>query len=170
MNKKKINTAGFEVPKDYFQNFEAQLEQKIKQESIIDIQTSSNGFQVPDNYFDTFEKVLQERIDEGKKKTPIISIFSRRNIVSFSAIAAAILILIMIIPVKNGTSFDFEKIAISDIQEYIEDGDVTLSDTDIAALFENENSLPTIEGNLNNDTLFEYLSEENIENDILDFE
>ncbi|MCH7525768.1 MAG: hypothetical protein IIC74_12470 [Bacteroidetes bacterium] len=52
----------------------------------------NTGFKTPDNYFDAIEDVIINKI-ETKNTTKVIPLFSRRNLIYASSIAAAVLLL-----------------------------------------------------------------------------
>ncbi|WP_298546250.1 hypothetical protein [uncultured Aquimarina sp.] len=199
---------GFKVPKDYFDNFEEKLFEKISQEdknSSLLSDTISSGLNVPDDYFNTFENHLIEKLNSEKKEVSIlndnlksglaapekyfenveetilqkvitvkkeskvVSLFSRKNILYVSGIAAMIAIIIAISINKENNSFNFESIDIADIQEYFEEGNGEFSDAEIAELLDDETNLTDSFGNteLSDEELEDYLSDEELADDII---
>ena len=85
-----IQDNGFKVPKDYFDN----LEEKIFANAHLDEAVqgeNSTGFDVPKGYFDSLEDEIISKLPQTETK--VISLFSKRNLVYISGVAAAILIL-----------------------------------------------------------------------------
>ncbi len=75
----------------------------------------TSGFTTPDGYFDTFsEKVLAQL---PKQETKVISIFSSKKVWYFAA--AAILILMLSIPLFNKYSTQQEEIDTATLENYI---------------------------------------------------
>ncbi|WP_299211900.1 hypothetical protein [uncultured Aquimarina sp.] len=70
------NKKGFKVPKDYFDNFEEKLFEKISQDddknSSLLSDTISSGLNVPDDYFNTFEDQLMEKLNSKEKEASIL--------------------------------------------------------------------------------------------------
>ncbi|WP_298311688.1 hypothetical protein [uncultured Aquimarina sp.] len=199
---------GFKVPKNYFDNFEEKLFEKISQEnenSSLLSDTRSSGLNVPDNYFDTFENQLMEKLNSEEKEasilvdriktglttperyfenveekilqktitahkeTKVVSLFSRKNILYVSGIAAMIAIIISISIHKENDSFNFDNIDVADIQEYFEEGNAEFSDAEIAELLDDETNLTDAFGNteLSEEELEDYLSDEELTDEII---
>ena len=75
----------------------------------------TSGFTIPDGYFDTFsEKVLAQL---PKQETKVISIFSSKKVWYFAA--AAILILMLTIPLFTKYSTQQEEIDTATLENYI---------------------------------------------------
>ena len=66
---------------DYFEGLEDSILTQAKLKSLV----SNSGFKAPEGYLDNFEVVI-------KKETKVISIFSRKNILFVSSVAAAIVL------------------------------------------------------------------------------
>lgn len=75
---KKKNThsdEGFKVPKDYFDNFEEKLFEKISQEednSLLSDKLTS-GLKVPEDYFGSFENQLMEKLNSDNSESSILT-------------------------------------------------------------------------------------------------
>ena len=75
----------------------------------------SSGFTMPDGYFDTFsDKVLAKL---PKQETKVVSIFSSRKTWYFAA--AAVLVLMLSIPIFNNYSMQAEEIDSATLENYI---------------------------------------------------
>lgn len=123
-----IKETGFKTPSNYFDAVEDNIMKALKQENNIKIRKET-GFKAPDNYFDLVEDVIINSIE--RKNTPkVISVFSRKNLLYASSIAAAILLLF------NLSIFDkkitFDSLDIETVENYILYGD--FSTYEIASL------------------------------------
>ncbi len=204
--KKTYGNHGFKTPKDYFDNFEERLldkipldnqqpkvvsdmqhsglkapesyfdtlDNKILEEINITNEKSSTlthhiqaGFHVPEKYFDTIEKTIAQKTVSAHKNTTVVSLFSRKNIAYISGIAAMVAIIISLSINKKKDVFSFETLDIVDIQKYVEEGNATFSDTEIAELLDDTVSFTdTLNDNeISDEELENYLSDENLEDD-----
>ncbi len=90
LNLNNIKNTGFKTPDNYFNTVEDNIMNAIKQENSLKTNIET-GFITPDNYFNTIEDVIINKIDiENKPK--VISLFSKRNLIYVSSVAAAILL------------------------------------------------------------------------------
>ena len=171
-NHKKIT--GFKVPKNYFENFDDALLKLLpegKNTNNILSQQIGTGLKTPDTYFNTLEDTLFHKIEKEQKTTKVISLFTRKNILSFAGIAAMIAIIISItLPKENKTPIDFDSIAIAEIQEYLDEENIELLETDIATLIEDDINISNIfianTDNISDDILLDYLSDKELEDEI----
>jgi len=118
-NLKNISQTGFTTPKGYFNDLDADL---LNISKIDAIKTKITGFKAPHNYFDTLEDKLSSKISEAGKAN-IIQLFSKKNLVYFSGIAAAILISFSIYISKPEITFD--TIDIDVVENYLSETDIT---------------------------------------------
>lgn len=124
-----IKGSGFKVPANYFN----ELEETIIRNSKLKKAADSSGFNTPDNYFENFEDKILETVTTEPK---VIALFSTRNLVYISSIAAAIVILISVFN-RPRDSFNLEAIETASIENYLfEEG---LATSEIASLFSEEN-------------------------------
>lgn len=99
-----IKTTGFITPEAYFESFESKLKDKLnKQKALNSIEKA--GFGVPKDYFKTIEKTILAKVSESKKPQ-VVSLFTRRNILYASSIAAAVLLLFNLSLFESKPSFD----------------------------------------------------------------
>tara|TARA_R110002049_G_scaffold143647_2_gene305840 strand:- start:1650 stop:2147 length:498 start_codon:yes stop_codon:yes gene_type:complete len=96
-----IKETGFKVPKGYFDNLEDTVLRHIKLKEL----SSESGFKTPENYFDSLEDSILNKASE-KESTKVISIFSRRNLIYASSIAAAVLLLFNLSVFEKNITFD----------------------------------------------------------------
>ncbi|MEM9679712.1 MAG: hypothetical protein AAF901_05260 [Bacteroidota bacterium] len=87
---KDINSAGFKVPDNYFDTFEAKLNARMASEKgLNDIEEA--GFEVPKDYFETLDDKIMSQVSNDPPGQ-VISLFSRRNLLYLSGVAAALLV------------------------------------------------------------------------------
>jgi len=135
--KKKLNNikvTGFKTPDNYFDAVEENIFNTLNREISIAI-SKETGFKTPSHYFDGIEEVIINKTE--RKNTPkVISIFSKRNLLYVSSIAAAVLIFF------NLSIFDkkitFDSLDTETVENYILYEDY--SAYEIASLF-SENDL-----------------------------
>lgn len=104
MKTNKINNvthSGLKVPKDYFDN----LEDRIMSEIKLNEASENSGFIAPEGYFETLEDSILNKVSE-KEITKVIPLFSKKNLLYISSIAAAILLLFNLSITKTETSWD----------------------------------------------------------------
>lgn len=156
LSKLKKLGSGFDVPKGYFQTVENAVLKNINKPT----------FSVPEGYFDTVEDAVLEEINS---ETKVIS-FKRRFAEKFIYIAVAASILLFVtLQIFNSDEKDlFADVQISEIENWIENGDLELSSYEIAAVYE-DIDLGTLDfSNLySDDDLMDYLNEMDIESIIL---
>ncbi len=162
---------GFKVPDNYFESFENKLSKRIHSDPIEKAALHpkiDSGLKAPEDYFDELENRIVHQIVSQKENKKIISLFNRKNLIYVSGIAA-MLALIFSISVNNQKSVSFKDIEIADIYAYFEDGNVELSTKEIALLISDDIGYEETfeEEFINDEELIEYLSEENIEDDLI---
>ncbi|MGL2966017.1 hypothetical protein [Flavobacterium sp. XGLA_31] len=125
----------------------------------------TSGFTMPDGYFDSFEKRLLTQLP--KPKTKVISFLGRAKTWYFSA--AAVLILLLSVPLYNNYKLNQEEIDAATLEDYIASRS-SISEEDIVNLLD-ESDLEKIKLDLNlqDKDIEEVLeSNNNIEQYILD--
>ncbi|QKX06254.1 hypothetical protein HN014_15490 [Aquimarina sp. TRL1] len=166
-NKKQhTNTSPFKVPKNYFEEFDTKLFDAIEHQQSNEIPIDlSTGFKTPETYFDTLENKILNTVTATPKKTKVISLFSKRKIFLFSSIAAMIALLITIYTNHN-TEETINSLDIADIQNYLLEDVIDISYTDIAEMIDDTDEISFIEElQINDESLIEYLSEEELDDD-----
>lgn len=144
-----IDTTGFKTPKNYFESLEDQILSQAKLNKV-----GGSGFKIPNNYLDTVEANVLNKVKDNE--TPkVISLFTKRNIIYVSSIAAAVLLLLNLSIFENNT-WDLEAETVENYM--IEEA---ISSYEIASLLEDED---LIEENFVNHNF----SDENIEDYVLD--
>ena len=154
MNKEKLHNIkenGFKVPEGYFDS----LEDNIMSELKLKDQVNTSGYTTPDNYFEALEDSILDKVSE-EKDTKVINIFSRRNIIYASAVAAAIVLLFNLSIFGESEEWDIDN---ETVENYILDEGIT--SYEIASLLDEEE--------LTEEDFIDYTDEENyIEDYIID--
>lgn len=156
---KSIKT-GFEVPRGYFDSIEEKVFSKI------DFKNKSPN-DIPEGYFDTIENRVFEKIKN--EETKVISLKSRfAKIVAPMAIAASILLLITLQLFNTNKEDLFASLEISEIETWINNGDLNLSTFEITSVYSDAN-FENIElyDSYTEDDLLEYLNDVDLESLIL---
>ncbi len=95
------NDTGFKVPKGYFDNLDDTLVQVAK----LKTKAKASGFSVPNTYFDTLDNKILDRLNV-EKTTRVIPLFSKKNLVYISSIAAAVILLFTLTFNKTTTNWN----------------------------------------------------------------
>ncbi len=170
-------TSGFKTPDNYFENFEKRLMDTLQienhEENIAENKIES-GFKVPEGYFNSLEENLTQKLktEDTPEKGKIVSLFSRRNILYVSGIAAMIAIIISISINKDNDLLKgngIEDIELAVIQDYFAEGNIELSNEDMASLIDEETSYSDFfeEKPISDEELLEYLSDTDLANEIM---
>ncbi|PHR68817.1 MAG: hypothetical protein COA67_12230 [Lutibacter sp.] len=152
----------FKTPKNYFSTIEDRVFDNIKSKE------KENTFAVPKDYFDTVEDNVIKKL---QKETKVID-FKTRFIKTFLPIAAAAsLLLFLTLQLLNRTNNNtdlFAKMEISEIENWIENGDFEIDTYQIAAIYE-DTDFEDLELNqqYTDDNLMDYLNDIDIESLIL---
>lgn len=147
-----IKKTGFKDPEDYFNNLEDTILSHVKLEELA----INSGFKTPENYFETLENKIIDKVSE-KETSKVISLFSKRNLVYVSGIAAAILLLFNLSIFQKESNWS--TLDIETVENYIIDEQ--MSSYEIASLLSDEQLIE--ENFINHD-----FNDENIEAYLLD--
>ncbi len=152
-----IKNTGFKVPKDYFNILEDTILSKIKAESILkDI--DSPGFEIPNGYLDTLEYTVFNKLP--KKENPkIISLFSKKNLIYISGVAAAIVIMFGFF--WNNTNASEMELDYEMVESYLIDQNI--SSYEIASLLTEEEL-----SNIDSEIMNEAFNDEDMEDYLLE--
>ncbi len=151
-----INKTGFKIPDNYFDSVEDQLMDKINSEQLDD--NKITGFKTPDDYFDSVEDNVFKQLNKDNK-TKVVALFSRKNLMYLSGVAAAVLIMLSIfIKDKGETIFDLDS---EMVEAYFLEQDI--SSYELLALLTEEELY-----NINFEILNEVFKNETIEDYLLD--
>ena len=121
-----------QVPEGYFDGLEDRIMKAIYEESVLDKQLDP-GLKVPKGYFNTIEDSILDKI-EDQKEPKVIQLFSRRNIMYASSIAAALVLMFSFYFNKEETTF--ENIDVELVENYILDQNI--DSYELASLLKDE--------------------------------
>lgn len=142
-----LKKPGFKTPENYFEGFSDALFSKMAEDEL----PTETGFKTPPNYFDNFEKELISKLEKttDKRKSKI------RLLYSITSVAAALFIYFGISQYNQQNLVTFDSITITDIQAYIEAGNI----------YVDSYTLASIDGNLDMNSFFDdAISNQEIDN------
>lgn len=168
------NQTGFKTPKDYFDKFEEDLFTNLSIEKNTILKDQETGFTTPNGYIENLEdRILKEVIPT--KETRVIRMFSKKQFMKVASIAAVFILSFFIMkPVifsNKDESLTFDDIEYGAFEEYINEEDLSLSEFEIADLYNaSEEDIDNIstENTIDNNQLYEYLSDEYTTDDYID--
>lgn len=150
-NLQHIKSAGFKTPANYFESFDENVFNKLNSKNQLN-SIKETGFKVPDNYFESFNETSLNSNFRGKE-SKVISLFSKRNFIYASSIAAAIVVLFFNLSIFE-ISPSFDNLETETVENYIIDENI--SSYEIAALL--------TDAEIEEDIIIEHsFSEDNIE-------
>ncbi|WP_335964497.1 hypothetical protein [Galbibacter sp. PAP.153] len=154
MKKDKLHTEkeGFKIPENYFSDFENRLSAQI---GLSEIMPKTSGFKAPEGYFNSLEsKILKATVQKAKTK-----VVNLTWLYSAAAIAAVFVIGFFIETDIRPANTTIDNLAISEIDNYLEEGYLHLNSYDIVETF---NDVPLdeiqITESLSEDEIIDYLS------------
>jgi hypothetical protein len=122
----------YNVPDDYFIDFQERLQVQIELEEILGLKREA-GFNVPDGYFDSFAKKIEI---QTKPEPKVIALYKHKWTYAIASVAAIILFLFLILPKE--TQITFDSLESDSIVEYLEIDNSLLSEYDLGALLTDE--------------------------------
>lgn len=149
----------FIVNKNYFDNFEDSILESIKN------QHHKSTLKVPENYFENFEQKVLSKLKNTTENKEVKVIFLRSRIIKTSATiaVAASLALFFIFNQQQNDNLTFDSLALSEIEEWIDQDKLDLDAYQIAAVYTETKLQPNIlNASINEDDLEEFLKYENI--------
>ena len=158
---KKNNEEAFQIPQNYFEDFEQRLQAELKFQQLFP--TKGDGFTVPNGYFEEVELRL---IKNAVTPSRVIN----HNFKAFTAavvtIAAVIALLFYVVNPVN-TNSDFDGLSLTNLENYLDDQD-RLQD------YSSYEELTSIEANtsffddqtLSDDVIYEYVDQDIIANSL----
>ena len=93
----------------------------------------TSGFTTPEGYFDSFAEKIATQLPTTEPK--VISIFSRRT--TWYYVAAAIVLMLMALPVYNNYSSNTEAVEVAALEDYLTNHSA-ISNDEMATLLEKE--------------------------------
>ncbi len=154
--KDKKHKEGFDIPNDYFEEFENRLFNKIN----IELLPKGSGFKVPEGYFNEVDERIIHQVKKPINKIKVISIVSRKTILYAATIAAVAVLIFSIVNNKNEV-LTLDEIDFSSIKTYIEEGNIEIDNSDLSLLFTEEDlsAIALEENYISEEILNEYLLE-----------
>ena len=125
--------AGYTIPKNYFDTIENNVFTKM---DAIEFR-KQHHYDVPKDYFSTIEDNVFKKIQEEDTNKPKVINLRLRFIKVFApiAVAASLLLLATMYSNKNNDSFNFESLAVTDVENWIENDYITLDSYEIAEVY-----------------------------------
>ncbi len=183
-----LKKTGFEIPENYFESIEDAIIAELKAKTLLEKGTKET-FKTPENYFDSIEEIvisklkaeviqnntettiprdyfdtLEDQVLSKIKTTPKV-IFLKSKFIKFLApIAIAASLLLVFVLNNNSTTVTFESLASSEIETWIDNGNIDIDALSIASIYpEIELNNEIYSASLSDDEVFEYLNEEDLE-------
>ena len=151
---KDIAEPGYSAPSTYFDSIEERVLGRLKKDTALE-SVKDSGFKTPNNYFEQVEDRVMANLDDDKV-VRLVPLFSRRNILYASGVAAALIIMFSIYFNKPS---GIDTLDIEVVESYLEDQDIDAYD--IASLLTLEDleddELGIIEDDFSEESLEEYL-------------
>jgi len=150
------NRETFITPQDYFDTLEAIVLAKLKASAI----QNTNKTIIPKNYFDTIEDSVLNKI---KTKPKVISL--KNKFIKFTVpIGIAASLLLVFVLNNKATTVTFESLASSEIETWIDNGNIDIDALSIASIYpEIELTNEIYSDSLSDDEVLEYLDDEDLE-------
>lgn len=152
--KKSLNN--FKTPDNYFDSFTDKL--MVKLSELEPMEKKQDGFKIPDTYFDTLYSNIQTKLSIPEPKVIKLNPFKKYYYV---AAIAAVAMLFLLLTFNQQTEITFDDIALSDIENYIEDNDVDFSTYELAEMLpiDELEIKDIIENQLNDEYIIDYLGD-----------
>jgi len=162
-NLKNIKKIGFKTPDNYFDTLEDQIVTSLNlDESLGNVKEA--GFEMPKDYLDSVEDKVFKSL-EIEERLKLVSLFSKRNLMYVSGIAATLLIFFSIF--INSRTETNESIGMEYVENYIIAEDI--DSYEIAALLSDDNLTEDIfiESDIMDGSLETYILENTTIEDLL---
>ena len=154
--KRRENIDKFKVPTNYFDEFENHLFKKINEEVL----PKNIGFKTPTGYFKKLDIKIKRKNNSKSKEGKLIPIVSKKTFMYAASIAAIVILVFSVL--KNSTPvYALEEIEISNIENFINEGNIQLKQYEISILFTDEilNNMTSNQSRLSGNQLENYLLE-----------
>ena len=122
---KNIKQSGYKTPEGYFDNIEETVFNKMKAQSSLD-SIKKPGFKVPEDYFSTVEDNVFNMLKADEKEVKVVSLFSKRNLLYYSGIAATLVLMFTIF--KPDSELSFDSLETELVESYISTHSINSSD------------------------------------------
>lgn len=149
----------FKVHDNYFENFEDSILESLEN------QHNKSTLKVPENYFENFEQKVISKLNSTTENKQVKAISLRSKIIKISATisVAASLALFFIFNQQQNDDLSFDSLALSEIEEWIDQDKLDLDAYQIAAVYTETKLQPNLlNAAINEDELEEFLKNENI--------
>ncbi|GAL75086.1 hypothetical protein JCM19275_1125 [Nonlabens ulvanivorans] len=154
---------GFQVPQDFFKNFE---EDMMTQWNLEDKLGKETGFEVPDGYFETLEEQLLPVVDDKVRQLP-----KKSNVTTFlyPVLAIAAMLAIVLTLNSGNESVDIASVDTSVLEDYLIEESFLYDDATVDILFADNDILDNISltESVDTDVLYDYLEDEMDLNEII---
>ncbi|GAK99455.1 hypothetical protein JCM19314_3500 [Nonlabens ulvanivorans] len=154
---------GFQVPQDFFKNFE---EDMMTQWNLEDKLGKETGFEVPDGYFETLEEQLLPVVDDKVRQLP-----KKSNVTTFlyPVLAIAAMLVIVLTLNSGNESVDIASVDTSVLEDYLIEESFLYDDATVDILFADNDILDNISltESVDTDVLYDYLEDEMDLNEII---
>ena len=154
--KRRENIDEFKVPTNYFDEFENHLLNKINEEVL----PKNIGFKTPPGYFNKLDAKIKRKNNSKSKEGKLIPVVSKKKFIYAASLAAIVILVFSVI--KDTTRFyTLEEIEISNIENFINEGNIQLKQHEISILFTDEilNNMTSNQSRLSGNQLENYLLE-----------
>lgn len=154
---------GFQVPQDFFKNFEEDMMTQWNLEEKLGKET---GFEVPDGYFESLEEELIPAVDDKVRHLPKKSNFTT---FLYPVLAIAAMLAIVLTLNTGNETIDIASVETSVLEDYLIEESFLYDDTTVDILFADNDILDDISltESLDTDVLYDYLEEEMELNEII---
>ncbi|WP_340198985.1 hypothetical protein [Ascidiimonas sp. W6] len=128
------NNGGFKLPDSYFETFEDRLSHKLTS-SIPE----KDGLKLPEGYFDSLADNVFEKLDSSvHDSVPVRKLFPKKPImyVGYAVAAGFALLLFLNIFNQSQDNVNWNTIASTELESYIEEGYLSFSAYEYATLYE----------------------------------
>lgn len=154
---------GYTIPENYFDTIESNVITKIDANEF----RKQHNYDVPKDYFSTIEDNVFKKIQEEDTNKPKVINLRLRLIKVFApiAVAASLLLLFTLYTNKNNDNFNFDSLAVTDVENWIENDYISLDSYEIAEVY----SDVSFEDDFNEDDieLLDYINGTDIESALL---
>ena len=154
--KRRENIDEFKVPTNYFDEFENHLLNKINEEVL----PKNIGFKTPPGYFNKLDAKIKRKNNSKSKEGKLIPVVSKKKFIYAASLAAIVILVFSVI--KDTTRFyTLEEIEISNIENFINEGNIQLKQHEISIYFTDEvlNNKTRNQSRLSGNQLENYLLE-----------
>ena len=150
--------SGFRIPEGYFEEFPDRLKERIKASGGT-VLPEDSGFRVPEGYFENFESRLRDRMEQPKGR---VKRLWQPYLGWAAAVAAGIALTLVLWPARPTVTPNFEDLAATEIEAYLEAGFGDISAYELAETLplQNIGMTDVMETNPQEELILEYLNED----------